>query len=57
MWAYGPHIYAGVAKLVYAPDLGSGVFDMGVQVPSPAPNHENPNLYPIGEAFGFLIYL
>ncbi len=28
---------AGVAELADAPDLGSGVFDVGVQVPSPAP--------------------
>ncbi len=26
-----------MAKLADAPDLGSGVFDMGVQVPSSAP--------------------
>ena len=26
-----------MAELADAPDLGSGVFDMGVQVPSPAP--------------------
>lgn len=30
-------IFAGVAELADAPDLGSGVFDVGVQVPSPAP--------------------
>ena len=29
---------AGVAELADAPDLGSGVNDVGVQVPSPAPN-------------------
>ncbi len=28
---------AGVAELVDAPDLGSGAFGVGVQVPSPAP--------------------
>ena len=28
---------AGVAELADAPDLGSGVNDVGVQVPSPAP--------------------
>lgn len=30
-------IYAGVAELADAPDLGSGAFGVGVQVPSPAP--------------------
>ena len=30
-------IFAGVAELADAPDLGSGVNDVGVQVPSPAP--------------------
>ena len=29
---------AGVAELADAPDLGSGVNDVGVQVPSPAPH-------------------
>ena len=29
--------YAGVAKLVDAPDLGSGAFGVRVRVPSPAP--------------------
>ena len=28
-----------------------------VQVPSAAPDSENPNLYPIGEGFGFLVML
>ena len=49
--------YAVVAELADAPDLGSGVFDVGVQVPSAAPNSRNPNLVPIGEGFGFLLYL
>ena len=31
-------VYAGVAKLADALDLGSSVYDVGVQVPSPAPN-------------------
>ncbi len=31
-------LFAGVAELADAPDLGSGVFDVGVQVPSPAPS-------------------
>ena len=29
--------YADVAELADAPDLGSGVYDVGVQVPSAAP--------------------
>ena len=29
---------AGVAELADAPDLGSGGYTVGVQVPSPAPN-------------------
>ena len=28
-----------------------------VQLPPPAPNSRNPNLVPIGEGFGFLLYL
>ena len=31
-------ISAGVAELADAPDLGSGGFTVGVQVPSPAPS-------------------
>ena len=46
--------YAGVVKLADTPDLGSGVYDVGVQVPSPAPNSRNPNPKPVGEGFGFL---
>ena len=30
-------VTAGVAKLVDAPDLGSGAYGVGVQVPPPAP--------------------
>ena len=40
---------AGVAELADAPDLGSGVNDVGVQVPSPAPG-KTPNLS--GDRFG-----
>ena len=47
--------YAGVAELADAPDLGSGVFDVGVQVPSPAPNSRNPNSL-IFEEFGFIYF-
>ena len=49
--------YADVAELADAPDLGSGVYDVQVQVLSSAPNSRNPNLLPIGEGFGFLLYL
>ena len=28
----------------------------GVRVPSIAPNHENPNLFSIGEVFGFFVF-
>ena len=49
--------YAPVAELADAPDLGSGVLDVKVQVLSGAPNSRNPNLVPIGEGFGFLLYL
>ena len=48
---------APVAELADAPDLGSGVPDVKVQVLSGAPNSRNPNLVPIGNGFGFLIYL
>ena len=33
-------MYAGVAELADALDLGSSVFDVGVRVPSPAPYAE-----------------
>ena len=49
--------YAGVAELADALDLGSSVFDVQVQVLSPAPKHENPNLIPIGDGFGFLLLI
>ena len=28
-----------------------------VRVPPPAPKHSNPNLLPIGETFGFVVFL
>ena len=28
----------------------------GVRIPSGAPNHENPNLFSIGEGFGFFVF-
>ncbi len=51
------YICAGVAELADAPALGAGVTDVQVQVLSPAPKHSNPNLLPIGETFGFVVYL
>ena len=43
-FVYGTMIsVAGVAELADAPDLGSGGFTVGVQVPSPAPNTKGPN--------------
>ena len=49
--------YAPVAELADALDLGSSVPDVKVQVLSGAPNRRNPNLVPVGEGFGFLLYL
>ena len=40
-----------------APDLGSGVLDVKVQVLLGAPNSRNPNPKPVGEGFGFLCFL
>ena len=51
------NINAGVAELADAPDLGSGISDVQVQVLSPAPDNDNPNSIPIGDGFGFLVYL
>ena len=47
---------APVAELADAPDLGSGIFDVQVQALSGAPHQHNPNLLPIGEGFGFVIF-
>ena len=50
--------YAGMAELADA--YGSGPYEsdfMQVQVLLSAPNSRNPNLVPIGEGFGFLLYL
>ena len=46
--------YAGMAELADAPDLGSGIFDVQVQLLLSAPNSRNPNPKPVGEGFGFL---
>ena len=49
--------YAGMAELADAPDLGSGVHDVQVQVLLPALDNDNPNPVPIGDGFGCLVYL
>ena len=47
-----------MAELADAIDSGSiGRKAVQVQVLLPAPNSRNPNLVPIGEGFGFLLYL
>ena len=46
-----------MAELADAPDLGSGVYDVQVQVLLSAPENDNPNPFPIGDVFGFLIYV
>ena len=48
---------ADMAELADAPDLGSGVYDVQVQVLLSAPDKDNPNPVPIGDGFGFLVYL
>ena len=50
--------YAGMAELADAHGSGPCESDfMQVQVLLSAPNSRNPNLVPIGEGFGFLLYL
>ena len=51
-------IFAGMAELADALDSGSseGNF-VKVQVLLPAPNSINPNPKPIGEGFGFVIFI
>ena len=45
-----------MAELADAPDLGSGGTPVQVQVLLPAPNQYNPNLFPIGDTFGLLLF-
>ncbi|SBV96801.1 hypothetical protein KL86CLO1_10827 [uncultured Eubacteriales bacterium] len=49
---------ARVVELADSLDSGSSVLtDVRVQVPPRAPNHDNPNLVPVGDGFGLLLYL
>ena len=49
---------AGVMELVDVVDSKSTAGDsVPVRVRPPAPKHSNPNLLPIGETFGFVVYL
>ena len=36
--------------------LGTSSNGVRVRPPSPAPNHENPNLFSIGEGLGFFVF-
>ena len=45
-----------MAELADALVLGSSVHDVQVQVLLAAPNNENPNLFSIGEGFGFFVF-
>ena len=45
-----------MAELADALVLGSSVYDVQVQVLLSAPNNENPNLFSIGEGFGFFVF-
>ena len=55
--ATGTTEYADVAELADALDSGSSSLKrVWVQIPSSAPNNENPNLFSIGEGFGFFVF-
>ena len=45
-----------MAELADALDLGSSGNPVQVQVLSPAPSENNPNLTPIGDGFGFVLF-
>ena len=46
-----------MAELADAPDLGSGVPDVKVQVLFGAPKQYNPNqIFPVGDGFGLFVY-
>ena len=50
--------YAGVMELADVVDSKSTASDgVPVRVRPPAPKHSNPNLLPIGETFGFVVFL
>lgn len=57
VWVQVPSpAFAEVAELADAHGSGPcGSNTVRVQVPSSALNHDNPNLVPIGDGFGFLI--
>ena len=46
-----------MAELADAPDLGSGAFGVQVRPLLSAPDSINPNPIPIGEGFGFVIFI
>ncbi len=53
-----PLIFAGVMELADVVDSKSTASDgVPVRVRPPAPKHSNPNLLPIGEKFGFVVFL
>ncbi len=57
----GEHLspqYAGMMELADVLDSkSSGSDTVRVRPPLPAPKHPNPNLLPIGETFGFVVFL